>query len=491
MSVTAATGAVHDICNTNPGSEAEVNRERDASFAIADHLARTRFEDLPAGEIAAAKASILDTLGCIYAGTGCDDVAAVRRLTSKWGGRPSSTVIGTGDKVPAACAVFANGSAVHQFDFDDTHDKGVLHPTSASLLPALAVAEDIGGTRTVSGKDILAAVVLSNDLSSRMALATRGRMWDYPWFRAPVMGLFGATAASAKIMGASATQHLHALGLTLPQVAGTWASLHHKGSSVRALRDGLAYRNGVLAAEMAMEGLRGDAEVLEGPYGFYHAFYRGEYDRGALLDGLGEHYQASRISLKPWPSIRHLHTALTGVTSIMQRERLSFVDISGVTLFLGQMNIDRCRPVASVSPSGGPVNHIDLAGNMHFAVATVIRHGSIPLAVYHDPALANEIVRAAMPKVRWIYDGAFDGPTLEGSRVVVTTFAGASYTDEHRLALGHPDHPMTRDQRIAKFMDCAGAAATPLTRERALRIVDAVDGLDTLADIGTLMALLQ
>ena len=111
--------------------------------------------------------------------------------------------------------------------------------------------------------------------------------------------------------------------------------------------------------------------------------------------------------------------------------------------------------------------------------------------MYHDPALADEIVRTAMPKVRWVYDGAFDGPTLEGSRVVVTTSAGASYTDEHRLALGHPDHPMTRDQRIAKFMDCAGAAATPLTRERALRIVDAVDGLDTLADIGTLMALLQ
>jgi len=481
----SAAASTHDIRNLNPAGAPAAPREPDASFAIAEHLARTRFEDLPAAEVAAAKASILDTIGCVFAGTACDDVVAVRKLTSKWGGRASSTVIGTGEKLPAASAVFANGSAIHQFDFDDTHDKGVLHPTSASLMPALAVAEDLGG---VSGKDLITAVVLSNDLSSRMGLATRGRMWDHPWFRAPVLGIFGATAAAAKISGASAEQHLHALGLTLPQVAGTWASLHHKGSSVRALRDGLAYRNGVLAAEMAMQGLRGDAEVLEGPYGFYRAFYRGEYDRDALLDGLGVHYQASRISLKPWPSIRHLHTALTGVLAIREREKLGFDDIAEVVLHLGQMNMDRCRPVALGSV---PANHIDLAGNMHFAVATAIRHGGIPLAVYHEPELADEVVLASMPKVRWQYDAKFDGPTLEGSRVEVVTARGARHVEEHLFALGHPENPMTQDQRLTKFLDCASAALTPVPRAKALQIADTVAGLDTLGDIGKLMELLR
>ena len=55
----------------------------------------------------------------------------------------------------------------------------------------------------------------------------------------PVCGLFGATAASAKIRKANAEQHRHALGLTLPLVGGTWASIHHHDSSVRAIRDGL------------------------------------------------------------------------------------------------------------------------------------------------------------------------------------------------------------------------------------------------------------
>lgn len=475
---------VHDIRNTAAAGEAGTQREPDASVTIAAHLARTRFEDLPSGVVDAAKSSILDTIGCVYAGTACEDVISIRRLTHKWGGRASSTVIGGGEKVPAASAVLANGAAIHQFDFDDTHDAGVMHPTSASLMPALAVAEDIGG---VSGKDVITALAVANDLSSRIGLATRGRMWDHPWFRAPVIGLFGATAAAAKIYGATAEQHVNALGLTLPQVGGTWASLHHKGSSVRSIRDGLAYRNGVLAAELAMEGIRGDAEVFDGPYGFYHAFYRGEYDRNVLLDGLGERYETSRVSLKPWPCIRHLHSALTAVLGIMERERLTFEDIAGVMLFLGQVSIDRCRPVALGSI---PANHIDLAGNMHFAVAAAIRHGGIPLAVYHETALADEVVVQAMPKVRWTYDAKFDGPTLEASRVEILTTGGTRYREECNVSLGHPDNPMTYEQRLSKFLDCTSAAATPLDRDKAMQIVETVSQLEALDDIGALMKLL-
>ena len=112
-------------------------------------------------------------------------------------------------------------------------------------------------------------MALGNDLVCRVALAIHGGLIDYPWFRAPVVGLFGTTAASAKLLGASAEQHQEALGLTLPLISCTRASLHHGGSSVRSIRDGLIYRNGVLAAELAMRGVLGDKAVFEGPFGFY------------------------------------------------------------------------------------------------------------------------------------------------------------------------------------------------------------------------------
>lgn len=479
------SASAHDISNIGTAESGAKPRDPDASEIIAAHLARTRFDDLPQRVVDATKASILDTLACVLAGTACDDVVAIRALTAKWGGRASSTVIRHGGlKLPPASAVLANGAAIHQFDFDDTHDRAVMHPSSASLMPALAVAEEIGG---VSGKQIITAVALANDISSRIGLATRGRMWDHPWFRAPVIGVFGATAAAAHIMGANAQQHLHALGLTLPQVSGTWASLHHKGSSVRSIRDGLAYRNGVLAAELAMQGLRGDGEVFDGPYGFYRAFFKGEYERGELVDDLGVRYETERVSLKPWPCIRHLHTSLTAVLDIMHTHELAFDDIAQVMLHVGQVNFDRCRPVALGSI---PENHIDLAGNMHFAVAAAILHGGIPLALYHETRLADEVILTAMPKVQWQYDARLDGHTFEHARVEITTTDGRDLRGECDVALGHPDHPMTVEQRTAKLIDCASAAATPLTRAHALQIAETVQRLEECQDIEPLMKLL-
>lgn len=51
------------------------------------------YRDLPRNVVDATKASILDTLACVVAGTACKDVVTIRALAEKWGGRPSSTVI--------------------------------------------------------------------------------------------------------------------------------------------------------------------------------------------------------------------------------------------------------------------------------------------------------------------------------------------------------------------------------------------------------------
>jgi 2-methylcitrate dehydratase PrpD len=458
----------------------------DAAIAICRNLAATRFEDLPAATVAATKASILDTIGCAIAGGSGPDVAAIRSLVGAWGGAPACTVVGGGGlKVPAYGAVLANAALVHQDDFDDTYDPSPCHPTSSTLMTALAVAEQVGGA---SGRDIIVAVALGNDLMCRIAQAIGGRMDAYPWFRAPVIGIFGATAAAAKMMGADAGQHLYALGLALPQVGGTWASVHHPGSSVRAIRDGLACKNAVLAAELAMRGVRGDGEVFDGPFGFYHAYFRGEYSRETLLEGLGATWLSDRISLKPWPSCRHLHGTLTSVIALMQRHDLSFADIERVTVHVGDINRDRCKPV---STGMIPAQRIDLLCNLPFAVGAAILHRGLPLQLYRDPGLADAVVRDAVPKVTWVHDARQNGAwSLEPGLVDISTVSGAVLSHQAPLALGHPDHRMTQARLLAKFMDCLSAGAAPVPEAHGRWIAEQVLGLDEAPEIGTLMSLL-
>ena len=457
--------------------------ERDAADVIAAHLASVRYDDLSATVVTATKEAILDTLGCLLAGTGTDEAAAIASLVAERGGRASSTVFGHLQKVPAESAVLANAAAIHQYDFDDTHDIAVCHPTSASLIPALALAEQIGG---VGGKDLIAAVALANDVTSRVAI--NGRLTDYVWFRAPVVGVFGATAAACRILGATAEQHANAFGLMLPMIGGTLSSLQHGGSSVRAIRDGLAYRNAVLAAELAIRGVRGDRRVMEGPFGFYHAFFRGEYDRDKLIGELGGRSETISVSLKPWPAIRHLHRTLSCVDDIMTGHDLQFDDVEQVTVHVGRINLDRCRPVSLGSI---PALRMDLLSNMPFAIGAFIRHRRIPLALYRDTSLADEVIRDAMPKVRWVHDPRMDGRwTFEPARVELSTRDGQTYVRERAVAKGHPSDPMSRTEREAKFRDCAAAAARPLPEQRMVQVIAAVDKLQNMRDVSELATLL-
>ena len=458
---------------------------RDAADIISAHLTRTKYADLPASVVAATKAAILDTLGCLLAGTGTREAEILSALVGERGGRATSTVFGRVHKVPAEAAVLANAAAIHQYDFDDTHDVAICHPTSASLIPALALAEQVGG---VSGRDLIAAVALANDVTSRVALAINGRLTDYVWFRAPVVGIFGATAAASRILGATAEQHANAFGLMLPMIGGTLSSLQHSGSSVRAIRDGLAYRSAVLAAELAVRGMRGDRRVMEGPFGFYHAFFRGEYDRDKLVGELGTRYETTNVSLKPWPAIRHLHRTLSCVDDIMAAHKLQFDDVVQVTVHVGRINLDRCRPVA---PGSIPSLRMDLLGNLPFAVGAFIRHRRIPLALYRDTMLADEVIHAAMPKVHWVHDPRMDGPwTFEPAQVELTTRDGRTLQRERSVAKGHPSDPMSTTEREAKFRDCAAAAARTLTEQRIVQVIAAIENLQDMHDVSELAALL-
>jgi 2-methylcitrate dehydratase PrpD len=456
----------------------------DAAVAIARHLVAIRFEDLPAKVVTAVKSNILDQLGCILSGTGTADVLPIAALVKSWGGAPICTLIGSGGvRLPPNNAALVNGAAVHQYDFDDVHDKVTCHPTASSLVVALAAAEERGG---VNGKALMLAVAAGSDITCRVSRAIVGTH-GHPWYRAPVVGMFGATAAAAKIYGASEDQYLQAFGLALPQIGGTYASLLHHGSSVRSIRDGLSYKNGLLAAELAMHGLKGDPEVFDGKYGFYNAYYKGSYDRDRLIGGLGEEFETSNVSLKPWPSARHLHTTVTAVLDILAQHKLGFEEIASVTFDVGKVNRERCQPI----PENAAEAHIDLLANLPYAVAAAIRFGNVTLDAYIDHANVADVIARAVPKVHWRENPEQDGEwRFEPGRVEIVTTSGATYKALARTALGHPDNPMSEVQQHDKFIALAAMAVKPLDERTSRQVIDIVGRLEDLDDLALLLKLI-
>jgi 2-methylcitrate dehydratase PrpD len=71
---------------------------------------KTEYADLPQGDIDITKLAILDTIGCMIAGAMAPGCNSVKEQVISWGGKPESTIIIFGNKVPSPNAAFVNST---------------------------------------------------------------------------------------------------------------------------------------------------------------------------------------------------------------------------------------------------------------------------------------------------------------------------------------------------------------------------------------------
>jgi 2-methylcitrate dehydratase PrpD len=456
------------------------NAPPDTVLAFAKHAAVTIYADIPERAITAAKWSIMDTIACMLAGSRGPSALALLEVAKSWGGVPESTVTGHDVKLPAYLATMVNCGMVHQHDFDDTHDTAVCHPTSASLNAALSTAESVGG---VDGRTLLAAIAIGVDIQCRLALALRGTLWDYHWVRAPMVGIFGAAVSAGKIYGLDVEGMHNAMGLSLPQVAGTLESVTGVRSAVRTMRDGLIYKDAILAAKLASRGVRGEDRVFDGPYGLYAAYFRSDYDREKLTHELGQRFEGQNVSLKPWPFCRHTHGTLTALLEVL--EEAGTTQVKDVLLLVGSGNARICQ-------KAWPTTSIDALCNLIFACSVALVHRSVPLQAVETAALNAPAVVAAAGKIRFQVEAAMEKyGTIEPGHVVVTFANGRKVERYVDRALGHPSNPMSIPRIRAKLEDCMAYVQLPDVKARAQALVDTVMDLENMRDVRDLGALMR
>lgn len=456
------------------------NAPPDTVLAFAKHAAATTYADLPANAITAAKWSIMDTISCMLAGSRGPSALALLEVAKSWGGTPESTVTGHDIKLPAYLATMVNCGMVHQHDFDDTHDTAVCHPTSASLNAALSTAESVGD---IDGKSLLTAIAIGVDLQCRLAGALRGTLWDYHWVRAPMVGIFGAAVSAGKIYKLDADGMHNAMGLSLPQVAGTLESVTGVRSAVRTMRDGLIYKDAILAAKLASRGVRGEDRVFDGPYGLYAAYFRSDYNREFLTHELGQRFEGAGVSLKPWPFCRHTHGTLTALLEVLEEN--PGAEVKDVLLYVGKGNAIICQ-------KPWPTTSIDALCNLIFACSVAMVHRAVPLEAVESGALNAPPVVAAAKKIRFEVEAAMEKyGTIEPGHVVVTFADGRKIERYVDRALGHPTNPMSIPRIRAKMENCMGYVKLPDVKARAQKLIDTVMDLENMQDVRALGDLMR
>jgi 2-methylcitrate dehydratase PrpD len=459
----------------------------DVGAVVANHIAATGFDDLPAAAIESAKQSILDTIGVILAAGSFPGVSAVVDVVREQGGREEATILGYGDRVPASMAAFANGSMGHCVDYDDYHDVG-LHPSTPTVPSALATAEREGA----SGKELIAAVALANDFGTRLACAVEWKA-DVPglaWYTSPLFGYFSGTAAAGKILGLDGKQMFNAFGIAFCQAGGTLEMIHSPGSDVGGLNAAWPNKCGVLSALLAQRGVGGVPTAFEGRLGFFNMFFGGEYDRDVITDGLGERFRGTEVSFKPWPACGGAHPAIEAALEVVNAHEIDPDDVREITVTVHTRPAwNLCEPFEARSR---PRTIRDAKYSIPFAVAVAVANRRVALGDFTVESLDDERVLRLAAAVRPVYEEDEQAPhaLLSPSTVTVVTGEG-SFAHRVERSRGRQPRPLERDELAEKFRDCASRAVTPLSAAQVEAAIQLVDRLDDLADVRELTATLS
>lgn len=471
----------------------EGRSSQQATRVIARGVATLTYEELPPRAVETVKQVVMDTLGAALAGSGLGQGAkSIVSLVEERGGKPESTIVGFGTKVPCSEAALANSALAHALDYDDVYGSIQSHLDAVTVPVALAVAERAG---RVSGKELITAIALGDEVTTRlgMAIFKAPKGFAAAWHPGLLIAYFGATATAGRLLGLSEEAFLHAFGIALYRTGGTLAFLGGARNLVAEVYYGFPAQIGVMSALMARKGITGPLDALEGNGGLFPAFFNAQYDRGSLISGFGKDFHFTNVGLKAWPTVRTSHCYIQAALGIVSEKDVRLQDVDEIVL--------HCGPVAQAISEPlelrrRPATPIDARFSIPFGVAVAVANKGVTLRDFLPENMTNSRVLGLVDKVTIKPDPDLDSG--EGGRgsgsppaiVEIRTRDGTIHSKRVDVARGEPGIPLSHDELTAKFKECASYAARPLHADKVDRIIDLISTLETMPEISPLGRLL-
>ncbi|HEY1373405.1 MAG TPA: MmgE/PrpD family protein [Candidatus Binatia bacterium] len=444
------------------------------SERLAGHYASLRIDKIPDAVVSAARLHILDTLGCLLAGSRLEPGKRAYDLAAGARGN-DATLIGSGARASYLDAAQAMAVAAHCGEMDDIHG-GAGTCIGAMVVPALlALAQKNGG----GGASFLEAAVAGYETTARVGLAVDApALFAKGWWPSTVCGAFGVAAAAAKFLEWSPDKTANALGIA-SLYSGGMITGGAEGATARHLIFGHAARNGLLALSAAEAGFTGPRKAFEDPRGFcltLCASPKWEY-----LKNL-ESYFLPEVAFKPYPCARHLHAGVEALLTLMQQHAIDPSSINEIILSVPTAN------AGMVNRPAPPQNRAAALGSGQYVMAATAIGGKMDLSSFEDAMLNDVRVRDLLSRVAVHGERELDHyfPQSWPGRVRVVLNGGRSHTHEIIVPKGEGANPMSEREIEEKFL----SLAAPILGERAQSVVDALQSLDRRESVSDLLAAL-
>lgn len=448
---------------------------------IARFVVLAKLDSIPREVRESAKEHLLDGIATMLGGAPEEASRQIHRFVAGLGGKAEAGVLGTRFRAPARYAALANGVQGHVLDYDDTQlatSKSapfgqLTHPTTPVLAAALALAEK----HSASGKDLLAAYIIGVEVACRLADAIDPLHYLDGFHPTGTLGVFGAAAASSRILKLDALHTERALGIAATLSAGIRAN---RGTMAKSLNAGRAAENGVIAAQLAEAGFTAAGNIFDAPMGYFSAAARKNVDRKRLRFGRPFFFAAPGIAVKRYPCAGVLHPALDLLIELATRHRIAAETVKSVKVAMGPVS-------AAPLVYDRPATALEAKFSMPFSASIALLERNAGLRQYADEKVRAPGTRAFMRKIECSTDPALEDGGYEHARanVEIVLGNGKTYGGKTTLPKGHPLHPLSRRELEEKMRECAGRCLAP---RRIGRMIDRVWSIESVPSVSRMMA---
>jgi 2-methylcitrate dehydratase PrpD len=450
---------------------------------LAKHAVETPFGRFDASVVARARSRIIDVVGCAIGGANAPGCSMIIDLMREWGGKKQSTILGHGGKVPAHNAAMVNAIMARSYDFEPAgptvDGKSTPAHVSGTTVPAaIAVAEQKGA----SGKELLTALILGDDISSRIIAASNLDL-DSGFEPTGIGNMFGATAIAGRLLGLSEDQMVNAFGIALNQVAGTFQNIFDCFHSFK-LPQGLAARGGIFSANLAAKGFTSAREFLTGKYGYF-SLYCKTYQPEVVTKDLGERFYADN-SFKPYPCCRSNHSAIDCVLGLIRENDIRPRDIDEVEVDVSPKGLEF---VTGQPFRVGEVPQVSALFSLQYTVASALLRRSMHLEHFTEESVRDPKVMDLVAKIRLTGNLPAEKPLAASVKVKMKQ--GRKYVKRVDMPRGNDTFtPLTTAEKREKFFDNAAfSKIIPLKQmERALSMLDRLEEIDNVVRVVKLLA---
>ena len=411
---------------------------------FAEFLVSMRGREIPREVLDSARLCLADWIG-VALGAKDESAAHVVHGTAKtWSSAGRSTVL-LGGTAAAPIAALANGTAAHCLDFDDTYVKGVTHISAPVWAATLAVGEEIGA----SEGELLRAYIAGFEAAARAGFGLGELVTARGWHGTGVFGRIGAAAAAAVLLKLDAHACVHALGAAATQASGLTVSF---GTMAKPFHAGKAAMDGVIAAQLAKQGLVAAETVLDACGGLDNALIqdRSAHVRSADFSG----WEILNNSFKPYAACHLTHPAIDAAKAIRALNP-DTANARAITAHVGHL----AKQVTG-EKSGAPTTPLEGKFDLKYCIALALHGHTLSAADFREPMRFDPAVGATAGRIHVNADERYG---FASARLQLDVADAAPLTAEIPIAKGHPGNPIGWSDMRDKFsglVDFAPAASS-------------------------------